>query len=98
MFSIAIVSNLTYYPICENLAITTGHIFAETLGAEFESPPVGNDFIPGAWTVFIIMKFIITLVVMNTLIAILGDSFDQVKTDQNAYDTLQIIDLLLELN
>lgn len=60
---------------------TTGNLFAYTMGAEFEAPATGADSIPGNWIVFIIMKFIITLVVLNTLIAILGDSFDQVKTD-----------------
>ena len=81
MFSIAVVSNLITYPSSENIMITTGNLFAYTMGAEFDAPPTGDDFVPGNWTVFIIMKFIISLVVLNTLIAILGDSFDQVKTD-----------------
>ena len=98
MFSIAVVTNLISYPESENILITTGNLFAYTEGAEFDAPPTGDDYAPGKWAVFIIMHFIITIVVLNTLIAILGDSFDQVKTDQTSYDTREIISLLLELN
>jgi hypothetical protein len=44
------------------------------------------------------MFFVLFLVVMNILIAILGDSFDKVQNDKNAYDTLEKIKLLLETN
>lgn len=98
LFSIGVVTNLTQYPNTENIVFTTGNLYAYTMGAEFDAPGTGESYVPGEWTVFVILKFIIDIVVFNILIAILSDSFDQVKMDQYAYDTLEIIGLLLELN
>lgn len=81
LFSIGVVTNLIKYPDNENIVFTTANLFAYSMGAEFDAPPTGENYIPGEWTVFVILKFIIDIVVFNTLIAILGDSFDQVKMD-----------------
>ena len=42
--------------------------------------------------------FVTNLLVLNTLIAILGDSYDNVMSEKATYDMKQKIQLLLELN
>ena len=44
------------------------------------------------------LQIITNIIVLNTLIAILGNSYDIVMNEQNAYDMRLKIDLLLELN
>ena len=48
--------------------------------------------------IFIMLQIITNIIVLNTLIAILGNSYDIVMNEQNAYDMRLKIDLLLELN
>jgi hypothetical protein len=71
--------------------------FAYTMGG-WDSPDVGEERTPGAWTVFFVLIFITNLIVLNTLIAILGNSFDNVMTDGIVYDMREKIALLLELH
>lgn len=41
---------------------------------------------------------IINIIALNTLIAIIGDSFDKVQEDKNSYDGLMKVGLLDEIN
>jgi hypothetical protein len=55
----------------------SGLILVQALG-EFDQPSTGSDAIAGQWFMFIITAFFSNLIVLNTLIAILGDSYDKV--------------------
>lgn len=83
--------------IMVNLVEQMGVVFAETLGG-FENPKVGPEKEPGVWFIFTMLQIIINIIVLNTLIAILGNSYDIVMNEQNAYDMRLKIELLLELN
>ena len=58
--------------------------FALTLGfgyspiADFED---GEGIQPGDWIIFILAMYVINILILNTLIAILGDSYDKVMLD-----------------
>jgi hypothetical protein len=75
----------------------TALVFAYTLGG-FEAPATGKDAKTGAWVLFIIFMFITNLIALNTLIAILGDKFDEVMAEKHLYDMREKIVLLIELN
>ena len=53
---------------------------ADALGG-FDSPGVGEDKVVTQWFVFINLQVITSIVVLNTLIAILGDSYDNVMNE-----------------
>ena len=74
-----------------------GRVFSETLGG-FDMPGVGLEKKVGAWIIFIMLQLITNIVVLNTLIAILGDSYDNVMNEQNRYDMKMKMELLQELN
>jgi hypothetical protein len=75
----------------------TSIVFSEALGG-FDSPPTGGQALPGQWVLFIILMFVTNLIVLNTLIAILGDSFDNVMAEKSLYDMREKVVLLIELN
>lgn len=79
------------------LAEQTGLVTAEALGG-FEVPGAEEPAETGEWIVFLWLQIITNIVVLNTLIAILGDSYDEVMTCHTTYDMCQKIDLLIELN
>lgn len=74
-----------------------GIVLTEALGG-FEVPNVGHDKVVAAWLIFILLQIVTSIIVLNTLIAILGDSYDNVMNEQVAYDTKQKVELLIELN
>ena len=74
-----------------------GRVFSETLGG-FDMPGVGLEKKVGSWIIFIMLQLLTNIVVLNTLIAILGDSYDNVMNEQNRYDMKMKIELLQELN
>ena len=41
----------------------------------------------GEWIVFIFAMFTVNIVILNTLIAILGDSYDKVVMDRQIFET-----------
>lgn len=70
-----------------------GLVFVDSLGG-FDTPE--SHLV--AWAIFLLLQIITNIVVLNTLIAILGDSYDNVQNEQVAYDTKQKIELLSEMN
>lgn len=58
----------------------TGTALSETLGG-FDTPEVGDDKVVGAWLIFIMLQIVTNIIVLNTLIAILGDTYDNVMTE-----------------
>ena len=54
-----------------------GLVFSDSLGG-FEAPGVGEEKVITAWLIFLLLQIITTIIVLNTLIAILGDSYDNV--------------------
>ena len=57
-----------------------GVVFSDTLGG-FEVPGVGTKIKHGAWMIFIMLQTIMNIIILNTLIAILGDSYDNVMNE-----------------
>ena len=74
-----------------------GLVLVDALGG-FDSPEVGEDKVVAQWFIFIQLQVITSIVVLNTLIAILGDSYDNVMNQADAYDMRQKVELLIELN
>ena len=66
----------------------SGLVFSEAIGG-FDAPGTGKDRVVTAWLVFILLQIITSIIVLNTLIAILGDSYDNVQNDAIAYDMRQ---------
>jgi HJR/Mrr/RecB family endonuclease len=75
----------------------TALVFADALGG-FDAPATGKDAKTGAWVLFMIFMFITNLIALNTLIAILGDKFEEVMAEKHLYDMREKIVLLTELN
>ena len=63
----------------------SGLVTVDALGG-FDTPGVGADHKTGEWVIFLMLQIITNIVVLNTLIAILGDSYDNVQNDAVAYD------------
>jgi len=64
-----------------------GGIFAKTFG--FGDSPMdeleGDDkkpILPGDWIIFLFSMYTVNILILNTLIAILGDSYDKVVMDR----------------
>jgi hypothetical protein len=72
-------------------------VFADALGG-FDVPASGKDAKTGAWALFLILMLITNVIALNTLIAILGDKFDEVMADKHLYDMREKIVLLNELS
>lgn len=72
-------------------------MFSDILGG-FDAPGTGEDYEPGKWLIFIFSMTYLMVIALNSLIAILGDSFDKVQSDLRSYDCLQKIELLIEFN
>ena len=76
-------------------------VFLEALG-DFERPTVENTPQPyfrfNVWIMFLLLQMITNVVALNTLIAIIGDSYERVQNDRESYDALQRVELLDELN
>jgi hypothetical protein len=45
-----------------------------------------------------VVFLVITIIAMNTLIALIADSYDKVQNNSQKYDFLKKLELLLELN
>ena len=78
-----------------------GSVFLAALG-DFTSP--NTEDTPetskrmNKWIVFLLLQMVTNIVALNTLIAIIGDSYDRVQNDKESYDALQKVELLDELN
>ena len=76
-------------------------VFLEALG-DFERPTIENNPQPllrlNVWIIFLLLQMITNVVALNTLIAIIGDSYERVQNDRESYDALQRVELLDELN
>lgn len=75
----------------------TALVIADAMGG-FDVPATGFDAKTGVWVLFIILLFITNLIALNTLIAILGDKFDEVMAEKDLYDMREKIVLLIELS
>jgi hypothetical protein len=71
-----------------------GDVFALTLG--FGDPPSAKlyeekeedrEIKPGEWPIFLFAMFSVNILILNTLIAILGDSYDKVVMERQKYET-----------
>ena len=51
-----------------------------------------------AWLNFVNLQLVTGIVALNTLIAIMGDSFDDVYSNYDKFDCKTKVELLLELN
>ena len=76
-------------------------VFADSMGGLYH-PSEGpmEEFasrMPG-WFIFVTLQLIVGLVALNTLIALMGDSFDHVQSNNDMYDLRTKVELLLELN
>ena len=66
-------------------------VFLEALG-DFTAP--NKDDTPvsslrmNKWIVFLLLQMGTNIVALNTLIAIIGDSFDKVQNEKESYDAL----------
>lgn len=76
-------------------------VFQDALGG-FEAPQKSEITNTGKryaiWSVFSMIQIAVNIVSMNSLIAILGDSFEKVQLDKNYYEAHQKFGLLKELN
>ena len=78
MFIFAIVTQYISYEDSEfTINEQFGRVFAYSLGG-FEIPESGDGRIHGEWQVFFVLMNVCHLLVINGLIAIYGDSYDQV--------------------
>jgi hypothetical protein len=78
MFVFAIVTQYISYESSEYTIFEQfGRVFAFSLGG-FDIPESGDERTHGEWQVFFILMNICHLLVLNGLIAIYGDSYDQV--------------------
>ena len=69
-----------------NYATRMGNTLAVSLG--FGDDPSSFDVVqPGDWFVFIAIMFTMNILILNTLIAILGDSYEKVQMDKKVYET-----------
>ena len=84
---LAIVRAMLDYPHNHTLFWEFGMVFSDVLGG-FDAPGTGDDYQPGKWAVFLIGMIYILVIALNSLIAILGDSFDKVQSDLKSYDML----------
>lgn len=57
-----------------------GLVSTEALGG-FEVPDVGEKKETAVWLIFIMLQIVTSIIVLNTLIAILGDSYDNVMNE-----------------
>lgn len=67
--------------------------YVMTLGelGEFEDIPIPN------FLIFVLFSFLIPLVLMNMIIALMGDSYTRVQTNAIAADARALADMLFEL-
>jgi hypothetical protein len=72
-------------------------VFFKALGA-FEPPPTGTERVSGFILMLMFLMLVTNLIGLNSLIAILGDSFDKVMNAQKLYDLREKNVILLELN
>ena len=81
----------------ENLCL----VFLEALG-DFSAPNASETPYPfkrfNKWLVLLLLQVITNIVALNTLIALIGDSFEKVTNDIESYDALKKVDLLDEVN
>jgi hypothetical protein len=80
-----------------NILEHAGLIFADGLGG-FETPATGSLATPGEFILFVVVMFYVNLISLNALIAILGDSYDNVRAEENLFDMKEKAVLLKELN
>ena len=101
-FAIALVNSLMTIGLIDyTLVEQSMAVFLEALG-DFERPT--RDNIPvtflrvNAWMIVLLLQLITNIVALNTLIAIIADSYERVQNDRESYDALQRVELLDELN
>ena len=70
------------------------------MGGLYHPDVLSTDFIqriPG-WVISLFLQLFTGLLAVNTLIAVMGDSYDKVKNDYHKYDIQTKISLLQDLN
>ena len=87
ILSFGLTKSMLDFPNNHNLFYEFGMTFAEILGG-FDAPGTGEDYEPGKWVLFCFTMTYVMVIAMNSLIAILGDSFDKVQSDLMSYDCL----------
>ena len=75
------------FPNHHDMAYEFGMGFSEVNGG-FDAPGTGDDYEPGKWIIFTISLTYLSVIALNSLVAILGDSFDKVQSDVKSYDCL----------
>lgn len=94
---LGVIKCMLNYPNNHYLSYNFGMVFSEILGG-FDAPGTGDDYEVGKWELFFATQIYLAVIAMNSLIAILGDSFDKVQSDLKSYDYLQKVDILISLN
>jgi hypothetical protein len=80
-----------------NILEHAGLSFSSAMGG-YETPGTGSFSTPGEFILFIMLMFYANLIALNTLIAILGDSYDNVRAEESLYDMKEKTVLLKELS
>lgn len=97
IFQFSLIKSQLKFPDKFNLIDETGIVFAEILGG-FDTPGVGVDRVWGVWDVFIMMMIYINLIGLNSLIALLGDSYGKVQSNFDMYDIVLRLGLLIDFH
>jgi hypothetical protein len=90
IFSFGLIRSMLDFPNNHDMSYEFGMMFSDILGG-FDAPGTGDEYQPGKWVAFCLSLTYIMVIAMNSLIAILGDSFDKVQSDLRSYDSLQKI-------
>ena len=97
VYSLIAIGDLEKLPLIELVFI----VFQDSLGG-FSAPDSEEtnnfDLRMVLWTVFILLLVVTNIIGLNSLIAIIGDSYERVQTDKAFYDAIQKFGLLNELN
>lgn len=105
IFSIALISRTK----AMNKPSVTDWGFSEDMGSvlgsglSFGDSPLANfgtksGIEYGEWVLFVLSVFIMNILILNSLIAILGDSYEKVQQDNKLYESQQKMPLLKNIN
>jgi hypothetical protein len=86
VFAFAVILQFMYFPYNEVLLWEQNALVVTYALGAFETPGVQEDFVAGFWAVTLALVAATNLLALNSLVAILGDSYGKVQADIDAYD------------